>query len=147
VGCAALLIAALAMVTGWRRAPVGRLQWDGQRWRWESWVYRSGTALEPPVVVLDVQFALLLRLNNQAGAVWCCGPSVRHHRHVGWICAALCMPCTDLQLCRALKWLTATLGSERLQSSVHTQRPPNTLDESRQAFHVRQQRRQRCSVG
>ena len=70
VGCAALLIAALAMVTGWRRAPVGRLQWDGQRWRWESWVYRSGTALEPPVVVLDLQFALLLRLNNQAGAVW-----------------------------------------------------------------------------
>ena len=70
LGCAALLIAAGVMATGWRRAPVGRLQWDGQRWRWESVVYRSGTALEPPVVVLDVQFALLLRLDNQAGAVW-----------------------------------------------------------------------------
>lgn len=58
------------MVTGWQRAPVGRLQWDGQRWRWESAGYRSGTALEPPRVVLDVQFALLLQLNNQAGAVW-----------------------------------------------------------------------------
>ncbi len=70
LGCAAMLAAAGIMATGWRRAPVGRLQWDGQRWRWESGVYRSGTALEPPVVVLDVQFALLLRLNNQAGAVW-----------------------------------------------------------------------------
>ena len=70
LGCAALLIAAWVMATGWRRAPVGRLQWDGQRWRWESVVYRSGTALEPPVVVLDVQFAILLRLDNQAGAVW-----------------------------------------------------------------------------
>jgi hypothetical protein len=70
LGCAALLLAAWVMATGWRRAPVGRLQWDGQRWRWESVVYRSGTALEPPVVVLDVQFAILLRLDNQAGAVW-----------------------------------------------------------------------------
>ncbi len=70
LGCAALLIAAWGMATGWRRAPVGQLQWDGQRWRWESSVYRSGAALEPPAVVLDVQFALLLRLDNQAGAVW-----------------------------------------------------------------------------
>jgi hypothetical protein len=70
LGCAALLLAAWVMLTGWQRAPAGRLQWDGQRWRWESEVYRSGTALEPPVVVLDVQWALLLRLNNQAGAVW-----------------------------------------------------------------------------
>ena len=70
LGCAAMLMAAWVMATGWRRAPVGRLQWDGQRWRWESLVYRTGTALEPPVVVLDVQFALLLRLDNQAGAVW-----------------------------------------------------------------------------
>ena len=70
LGCAALLVALAVMATGWQRAPVGRLQWDGQRWRWESWVYRSGTALEPPVVLLDVQFALLLRLDNQAGAVW-----------------------------------------------------------------------------
>jgi hypothetical protein len=70
LGCAAMLMAAWVMATGWHRAPVGRLQWDGQRWRWESVVYRSGTPLEPPVVVLDVQFALLLRLDNQAGAVW-----------------------------------------------------------------------------
>lgn len=65
-----MLMAAWVMATGWQRAPVGRLQWDGQRWRWESVVYRSGAALEPPVVVLDIQFALLLRLDNQAGAVW-----------------------------------------------------------------------------
>jgi toxin CptA len=70
LGCAASLLAAWAMATGWRRSPAGRLQWDGQRWRWESSVYRTGTALEPPAVVLDVQFALLLRLDNQAGAVW-----------------------------------------------------------------------------
>lgn len=70
LGCAALLLAGWVMATGWRRAPVGQLQWDGQRWRWESEVYRSGTALEPPVVALDAQFSLLLRLNNQAGAVW-----------------------------------------------------------------------------
>jgi hypothetical protein len=70
LGCAALFISAGVMATGWLRAPVGRLQWDGQRWRWESLVYRSGTALEPPVVVFDVQFALLLRLDDQAGAVW-----------------------------------------------------------------------------
>jgi hypothetical protein len=70
LGCAAVLVAAWVMTTGWWRSPVGRLQWDGQRWRWESLVYRSGTALEPPAVVLDVQFALLLRLDNQAGAVW-----------------------------------------------------------------------------
>jgi hypothetical protein len=70
LGCAALLLAAWVMAIGWRRAPVGRLQWDGQCWRWESLVYRSGTALEAPAVVLDVQFAILLRLNNQAGAVW-----------------------------------------------------------------------------
>jgi toxin CptA len=70
VGCGALLLAGWVMLTGWRRSPVGRLQWDGQRWRWESWVYRSGTALEPPSVVLDVQMALLLRLDNHAGVVW-----------------------------------------------------------------------------
>lgn len=69
-GCVALLLAAWVIATGWQRAPVGRLQWDSQRWRWESAVYRSGTALEPPRVVLDVQFALLLRLDNQAGAAW-----------------------------------------------------------------------------
>ncbi len=70
LGCAALLIVAWVMATGWRRAPVGLLQWDGQRWHWESLVYRSGTSLEPPAVVLDLQFALLLRLDNQAGAGW-----------------------------------------------------------------------------
>lgn len=70
LGCLAWLLAGWVMLTGWRRSPVGRLQWDGQRWRWESVVYRSGTALEAPAAVLDVQFALFLRLDNQAGAVW-----------------------------------------------------------------------------
>ena len=70
LGWLALLISAVFMATGWRRAPVGSLGWDGQRWRWESPVYRGGSALDAPIVVLDLQRALLLRMDNQAGAVW-----------------------------------------------------------------------------
>jgi hypothetical protein len=70
LGWLSLLISAVFMSTGWRRAPVGALGWDGQRWRWESPVYRGGSALDAPIVVMDLQHALLLRMDNRAGAVW-----------------------------------------------------------------------------
>ena len=70
LGLAALLVAAWGMAIGWRLAPVGQLQWDDQRWRWQSLIYRNGAGLELPDVVLGVQFSLLLRLDNQAGMVW-----------------------------------------------------------------------------
>ena len=70
LGGLSLLLAGALMVTAWRRAPVGYLHWTGQHWRWESGVYRGGTAQDPPVVVLDWQRALLLRLDNPAGAAW-----------------------------------------------------------------------------
>jgi hypothetical protein len=65
-----LLLAAAVMLRGWLRSPAGQLQWDGECWGWESPVYRSGIALEPPMVLLDLQHAFLLRLDNRAGAVW-----------------------------------------------------------------------------
>jgi hypothetical protein len=113
LGCAALLLAAWVMLTGWQRAPVGRLQWDGQRWRWESEVYRSGTALEPPVVVIDVQLALLLRLNNQAGAVWWLWAerSAQKHPSAHWL---------DLRRAVYAKRRPATLqGSDGVDSTLN----------------------------
>ena len=102
LGCGALLVSAWVMTTGWRHSPVGLLQWDGQCWRWSSSVYRSGTALEPPVVVLDVQFALLLRLDNLAGAVW-------------WLWAE--------QSASPARWLD-------LRRAVHAKPRPETLQDS-----------------
>ena len=102
LGCGALLVSAWVMTTGWRHSPVGLLQWDGQCWRWSSSVYRSGTALEPPVVVLDVQFALLLRLDNLAGAVW-------------WLWAE--------QSASPVRWLD-------LRRAVHAKRRAETLQDS-----------------
>lgn len=70
LGAAALVIAGLVMARGWQRSPLGQLCWDGQGWTWESQVYRSGATLDAPKVALDLQGAMLLRLDNPAGASW-----------------------------------------------------------------------------
>ena len=70
LGVLCCLLAGLAMTAGWRRSPVGELQWDGENWYWESEVYQDSAELNAPVVALDLQSAMLLRLDNPAGAVW-----------------------------------------------------------------------------
>lgn len=70
LGALCCLLAGLAMTAGWRRSPVGKLHWDGENWYWESAVYQASAELNPPVVGLDLQSAMLLRLDNTAGAVW-----------------------------------------------------------------------------
>ncbi len=70
LGLAALLLAGAVMARGWLRSPVGQLSWDGQHWAWESAGYLGGGVLAPPQVVLDLQGAVLLRLDNPAGASW-----------------------------------------------------------------------------
>lgn len=70
LGWATWLGAGALMVRGWHGSPVGHLVWDGQHWAWESPVYQDGGNLAAPHVVLDVQFAMLLRLDNPAGASW-----------------------------------------------------------------------------
>lgn len=70
LGWATWLAAGVLMARGWRSSPVGQLGWDGQHWAWESLVYQDVGNLEVPHVVLDVQFAVLLRLDNPAGASW-----------------------------------------------------------------------------
>lgn len=70
LGLTALLLAGGVMALGWQRSPVGQLSWDGQHWAWESAGYLGGGTLAPPQVVLDLQSAVLLRLDNRAGASW-----------------------------------------------------------------------------
>lgn len=70
LGLAAVLLAGGVLVRGWQRSPVGQLSWDGQHWVWESAGYLGGGTLAPPQVVLDLQSAVLLRLDNRAGASW-----------------------------------------------------------------------------
>ena len=65
-----LLVSGWTLTQGWLRSPAGRLAWDGQFWRWESENYQGSSVLQAPVVVIDVQFGMLLRLQNQAGASW-----------------------------------------------------------------------------
>jgi hypothetical protein len=70
MGALCCLLAGLAMTAGWWRSPLGQLQWDGTNWYWESEVYQASAELNAPVVALDLQSAMLLRLDNPAGAVW-----------------------------------------------------------------------------
>lgn len=65
---AAVLVAGVAAYAGWKNAPVGRLAWDGQSWRWESPSYQTGVADHTLAVIADLQHLLILRLENQAGA-------------------------------------------------------------------------------
>lgn len=69
-GLTALLLAGAVMLRGWQRSPVGQLSWDGQHWAWESAGYLGGGSLAAPQVMLDLQSAVLLRLDNRAGASW-----------------------------------------------------------------------------
>ena len=95
LGALCCLLAGLAMTAGWRRSPVGELLWDGENWYWESEVYQASAELNAPVVALDLQSAMLLRLDNPAGAVWwlCVGESgsssecrqvVMRHNYIIW---------------------------------------------------------------
>jgi hypothetical protein len=61
---AAVVIAGMTAWLGWRGAPVGRLHWDGQLWRWESPGYQSGTPARSLSVALDLQRVMLIRLDN-----------------------------------------------------------------------------------
>lgn len=54
----------------WRRAPEGQIRWDGQTWAWSG---SSGvTQAAVPVVTVDFQFLMLLRLDRRPeGRCWC----------------------------------------------------------------------------
>jgi len=67
-GWASLLPASLVLVWHWRRAPIGRLSWDGQHWLWVSRAYPVGTPLSPPQVLIDLQRVIVVRMSNPAGA-------------------------------------------------------------------------------
>jgi hypothetical protein len=67
-GWASLVPAGLALVWHWRRAPIGRLSWDGQHWLWVSRAYPVGTPLSPPQVLIDLQRVIVVRMSNPAGA-------------------------------------------------------------------------------
>lgn len=59
-----VLGAGIAANIAWQNAPVGRLAWDGQAWRWESLAYQAGTVEYELCVLGDFQHLLLLRLEN-----------------------------------------------------------------------------------
>ena len=70
-----MLLVAVAVVAtgslaarGWYTAPVGKLTWDGDSWRWQSASYASGGSPLKLTVALDLQRALWLQLENSAGA-------------------------------------------------------------------------------
>jgi hypothetical protein len=67
----AALAAVLACVSlashAWLHAPVGRLAWDGEAWRWEE----GGVSVAGrPAVALDLQSRLLLRWRGEGGTRW-----------------------------------------------------------------------------
>jgi toxin CptA len=59
-----VLGAGVAAGVSWLRAPLGRLAWDGQVWRWESPGYQAGTVEYEVCVLADFQRLLFLRLEN-----------------------------------------------------------------------------------
>jgi toxin CptA len=63
-----VLVAGVLAGIGWRNAPVGRLAWDGQIWRWESPAYESGAIEYELRVLADFQRLLLLRLESPGHA-------------------------------------------------------------------------------
>ncbi len=65
---ATVLAAGVAAGLGWKNSAIGQLRWDGQLWCWESRGYQAGRPVQALSVALDVQQALLLRLENQDGA-------------------------------------------------------------------------------
>jgi toxin CptA len=61
---ASVLGAGIAAAMAWQNAPLGRLAWDGETWRWQGPGYQVG-AIEYELHVLgDFQHLLLLRLEN-----------------------------------------------------------------------------------
>jgi hypothetical protein len=62
---AVLLGAGMAAAWSWKNSPAGQLCWDGQVWRWESHAGLSGLPGQQLTVALDLQHAMLLRLENQ----------------------------------------------------------------------------------
>lgn len=66
-----VLGAGVAAGIAWQRAPVGRLVWDGQIWRWESPGYQAGTIEYELSVLGDFQRLLVLRLENANHAGLC----------------------------------------------------------------------------
>ena len=61
-----LLTSGLA-ITHWRRAPIGRLHWDGMAWHWSAWP----AAICSLQVCVDGQSWLLVTLRDEAGStVW-----------------------------------------------------------------------------
>lgn len=66
LGAATLLLAGLAAYAGWRRSPAGQLLWDGQLWSLQSAATSQDTALSSPTVALDLQWAMLLHLQDQS---------------------------------------------------------------------------------
>lgn len=52
----------------WLRAPSGVLGWNGQAWAWPSVVDERGTAV--PLVMLDLQFVMLVRLGVSGPWLW-----------------------------------------------------------------------------
>jgi len=57
-------VAGGAALLGWRQAPAGLLQWDGQDWNWQSEPSREVAPVRSLQVTLDLQRCLLLRASN-----------------------------------------------------------------------------------
>jgi hypothetical protein len=51
-------------IWGWLRTPHGTLRWDGTLWHWSAWGDVPVAQLQ---VLMDLQFALALRLRSEAG--------------------------------------------------------------------------------
>jgi toxin CptA len=66
--CVCSLLSGWAALSSWKNAPVGKLAWDGQSWRWESPGYQTGIAEQQLFVLADLQHLMLLRIENQAQA-------------------------------------------------------------------------------
>ncbi|MEI7784892.1 MAG: hypothetical protein WCK08_10955 [Betaproteobacteria bacterium] len=69
-GLLSLVTVTLGLVGYWRRIPTGQLSWDGQAWLWTSRAYPAGAALTWPDIVIDLQYFVVIRTRNPAGASW-----------------------------------------------------------------------------
>ena len=69
-GISSLALATAVLLTYLRRMPTGQLSWDGEQWRWTSRAYPVGVELDRPQIVIDLQWLVIVRTRNRAGASW-----------------------------------------------------------------------------
>ena len=59
-----VVASAIASFLGWRRSPVGLLQWDGAQWLWPEF---GDMPVQSVNLCLDLQFCVLLELKSVTG--------------------------------------------------------------------------------